>query len=92
MKYLYVLAALAATVLFGTMTQNAFALVTPHPDDNTGPIAPDGSNWGSATSQFTPLGEHSSSQESPRSGLGNLAQLFGSWCGLLDFLNIFECS
>ncbi|MCI0561415.1 MAG: hypothetical protein MN733_23255 [Nitrososphaera sp.] len=79
-------AAFAAAVLVGVASPNAFALVTPHPDDDTGPIAPDGSEWGAATKDFAPLGDHSSSQDSPRSGLGNLAQSFGSWCGLLDFL------
>lgn len=56
-----------------------------------GAIASDGSNWGSATADFAPLGEHSSSQDEPRLGLGNLAQLFGSWCGLLAFLG-FPCA
>ncbi|HEV8386623.1 MAG TPA: hypothetical protein VGQ03_03275 [Nitrososphaera sp.] len=51
----------------------------------------DGANWGEATADFAPLGEHSSSQDEPRAGLGNLAQLLGSWCGLLEFLG-FPCS
>ena len=89
--YLAIATAFAAAVLAGASTQNSYALVTPHPDDDTGPIAPDGSNWGAATADFAPLGDHSSSQDSPRSGLGNLAQLFGSWCGLLAFLG-FPCS
>ena len=70
----------------------AFALAASLPSALAdGAIAPDGSNWGSATADFAPLGEHSSSQSEPRLGLGNLAQLFGSWCGLLDFLG-FPCA
>lgn len=82
-SYLYLgMAALAAAVLVGAITQNAFA---------DGAIAPDGSNWGSATKDFAPLGEHASSFDEPRAGLGNLAKLFGSWCGLLGFLG-FPCA
>ena len=82
-SYLYFgMAAFAAAVLVGAVTQNAFA---------DGAIAPDGSNWGSATQDFAPLGEHSSSFDEPRTGLGNLAKLFGSWCGLLEFLG-FPCA
>lgn len=81
--FLYVgIAAFAGALLMGAMTQNAFA---------DGAIAPDGSNWGAATADFAPLGEHSSSQTEPRFGLGNLAQIFGSWCGLLAFLG-FPCA
>lgn len=70
----------------------AFALVAALPSAFAdGAIAPDGSNWGDATADFAPLGEHSSSQDEPRLGLGNLAQLFGSWCGLLEFLG-FPCA
>jgi hypothetical protein len=69
----------------------AFALAAALPSAFAdGAIASDGANWGSATADFAPLGEHSSSQDEPRSGLGNLAQFFGSWCGLLDFLG-FPC-
>ena len=54
-------------------------------------IAPDGQSWGEATKNFVPLGEHAASQDEPRLGLGNLAQIFGSWCSLLEFLG-FPCT
>ncbi|MCI0559140.1 MAG: hypothetical protein MN733_11640 [Nitrososphaera sp.] len=75
-------AALLSVAAIGAIIPSAFA---------DGAIAPDGSNWGSATQDFAPLGEHASSFDEPRLGLGNLAQLFGSWCGLLAFLG-FPCS
>jgi hypothetical protein len=46
----------------------------------------DGSCWGDATANAVPLGEHSSSFDEPRSGLGNLKNTFGDWAGLLGFL------
>ena len=80
------------SLLFAGGIVVAFALVSVLPSAfAAGAIAPDGSNWGSATKDFAPLGEHASSQSEPRSGLGNLAQFFGSWCGLLNFLG-FPCS
>ncbi len=80
---LYVgLAAAVAIAVSAVTTSNAFAQ-----------IAPDGSNWGEATKNFAPLGEHASSfggtgfdPDQGREGLGNLAQSFGSWCGLLEFV------
>ena len=69
------------------------------------PIAPsafaeqlgsNGVNWGTATAFFAQIepgtqGEHSSSFDTPREGLGNLKQAFGGdWCALLDFLNGFD--
>ena len=46
----------------------------------------EGSCWGDATANAVPLGEHSSSFDEPRSGLGNLKNTFGDWAGLLGFL------
>jgi hypothetical protein len=54
----------------------------------------DGSFWGQASSdlgQSGDMGSHSSSfAGEPRSGLGNLKNTFGDWCGLLFFLG-FPC-
>lgn len=78
-RYVGLMAAFVAMFAIASM-QNAYAQ-----------IAPDGQNWGEATKDFVPLGEHSSSQDEPRLGLGSLAQIFGSWCGLLEFLG-FPCT
>lgn len=79
--------------LFATGIVAAFALVAALPSAFAdGATAPDGSNWGAATADFAPLCEHASSfAGDDRSSLGNLAQFFGSWCGLLDFLG-FPCA
>ena len=91
MNRLYTITGILATAfaLSAVATQSAFA---------AGAIAPDGSNWGSATSDFAPLGEHASSfggtgfdPDQGREGLGNLAQLLGSWCAVLGFIG-FPCT
>lgn len=81
-SYLYAAVVVAAAFALAAALPSAFA---------DGSIAPDGSEWGDATADFAPLGEHASRfAGDQRSGLGNLAQAFGSWCGLLDFLG-FPC-
>ena len=66
MKYLYILAAVAATVLLGTLTQYAAA-------------ASDRSGFGEAASTIGKdglMGCHSSSFDTPRAGIGNVAASF----------------
>jgi hypothetical protein len=46
----------------------------------------EGSCWGEATADAVPLGEHSSGFDEPRTGLGNLKNIFEDWAGLLGFL------
>lgn len=77
-----VLASILAVAVFSIaaapLTQDAFA------------AGSNGDQWGQATKDFAPLGEHSSSFDTPRTGLGNLKNMFGNdWCGLLGFLAIF---
>jgi hypothetical protein len=80
-SYIFAIGVVAAAFALAAALPSAFA---------AGAIAPDGSNWGDATADFAPLGDHASSFGGDRSGLGNLAQAFGSWCGLLAFLG-FSC-
>lgn len=80
-SYLIAVGVLATVFALAGAFQSAFA---------AGAIAPDGSNWGDATADFAPLGDHASSFGGDRLGLGTLAQSFGSWCGLLSFLG-FAC-
>jgi len=60
------------------------------------PLGSNGENWGQATKFFAQIepgnmGEHSSSQDEPRAGLGNLKNAFGGdWCAVLEFLNGFD--
>jgi len=79
---MFALPALAAIMVVGTIGP-AFA---------ADPLGSNGENWGAATAFFAEhQGEHASSQEEPRTGLGNLKNSFdGDWCGVLDFLNDFD--
>lgn len=60
------------------------------------PLGSNGENWGQATKFFAQIepgnmGDHSSSFDNPRAGLGNLKNFFGGdWCLLLDFLNSLD--
>jgi hypothetical protein len=71
-----ILAVAVFSIAAAPLTQDAFA------------AGSNGGAWGQATKSFTPLGEHSSSFDSPRTGLGNLKNSFGNndWCDLLAFL------
>ena len=74
---------IAVTALASVMAMSAIATVAIAPASAEGS---QGSCWGEATADFTPLGEHSSSFDEPRTGLGNLKNLLGDWAGLLGFL------
>ena len=74
---------IGVTALASILALSAFAAVAIAPASAQGS---EGSCWGEATANSVPLGEHSSSFDEPRSGLGNLKNTFGDWPGLLGFL------
>lgn len=74
---------IAVAALATVLALSAFVAVAISPASAQGSK---GSCWGEATADAVPLGEHSSSFEEPRAGLGNLKNALGDWSGLLGFL------
>lgn len=74
---------ITAIALATFLVASAFAAIATAPAFAQGS---EGACWGEATVDATPLGEHSSSFDEPRTGLGNLKNLVGDWAALLGFL------